>query len=211
MKTEVIENREETVQKEDQQQKWIHFFEVILSMMFTAALVGLKSQKSFSLFFKDFLPCLRRERTHRQQFLCPGFPSLQQADLSSVIQESRCRAKVEISSFPQLIDSSQLSIDRKSCAVGSWSLASFPVVWDAPNPPQIHAFKPGWCLDHLHWALFCCMLEIAAPTCSCGQGHLPLKNFIFSMEARVKVILNSKSPSWTPVLRKAPPEVLFSQ
>lgn len=64
--------------------------------MFTAALVHLKSQKSFSLFFKDLLPCLRREQTHREQFLCSGFLWLQQADLSSVIQEWSRRASAEI-------------------------------------------------------------------------------------------------------------------
>lgn len=74
MKPEVIEETEETVQNQDQQQKLINFFEVILTMMFTAALVGLRSQKLFSLFFKDLLPYSRKEQTHKQQFLCPGFP-----------------------------------------------------------------------------------------------------------------------------------------
>lgn len=70
MKPEVIEETEETVQKEDEQQKWIHFFEVILTMMFTAALVGLKSQNSFSLFFKDLLPYSRKEHTHTNSSSC---------------------------------------------------------------------------------------------------------------------------------------------
>ena len=74
MKPEVIEETEGTVQKEDQQQKWINFFEVILTTMFTAALAGLKSQKSFSLFFKDLVPYSRKERTHKQQLLYLGFP-----------------------------------------------------------------------------------------------------------------------------------------
>lgn len=57
-------------------------------MMFRATLVGIKSQKTFSMFFKDFLPYSRKEWTYKQQFLCLGFPELQPVDLSPVIQES---------------------------------------------------------------------------------------------------------------------------
>lgn len=43
------------------------------------------------------------------------------------------------------------------------------------------------------------------------QHHLPLNIRILLMDAKVAVTLDSKSPSCTPVLRKAPAEGLFSQ
>lgn len=44
-----------------------------------------------------------------------------------------------------------------------------------------------------------------------SQRHLPLKIRILWMDAKVVVTLDSKSPSCTPVLRKAPADGLFSQ
>lgn len=44
-----------------------------------------------------------------------------------------------------------------------------------------------------------------------SQRHLPLNIRILSMVAKVAVTLDSKSPSCTPVFRKAPAVGLFSQ
>lgn len=44
-----------------------------------------------------------------------------------------------------------------------------------------------------------------------SQRHLPLNIRILWMDAKVVVTLDSKSPSCTPVLRKAPADGLFSQ
>lgn len=44
-----------------------------------------------------------------------------------------------------------------------------------------------------------------------ARRHLPLKMRILLMAAKVAVMLDSKSASCTPVLRKAPADGLFSQ
>lgn len=50
-----------------------------------------------------------------------------------------------------------------------------------------------------------------APDRDPSRRHLPLNIRILSMDAKVAVTLDSKSPSCTPVLRKAPADGLFSQ